>query len=61
MGNPPLQEEVEMQPLISWCSEHGINTLFDLSRWHSFGSWAGWHLEDLPPHILLYFSLFSIL
>jgi len=41
MGNLPLQEEEGMQPPISWCSEHGINTLFDLSKWHSHGSWDG--------------------
>jgi hypothetical protein len=52
----------ELQPLSQWCSAHGINTLFDISKRLPSGSWDGWVLEDLLPHLSpLFQTLFSSL
>jgi hypothetical protein len=41
----------DLQPLSQWCSTHGINTLFDISKWLPSGSWDSWVMEDLLPHL----------
>jgi hypothetical protein len=49
LGNPPLQQDPSLTPLFNWFQEHGLNTLFDISKWNnSSGSWSSWKFNGIP-------------
>jgi len=58
MGKQPLQELRELHHVSLWCSTYGINTLFDMIfDWLPSGSWVGWVLADLLPHLSPLFQI----
>ena len=60
MGNPPIQRDLSLLPLIHWLVNQGNFFLFEISLWDSpFGCWVGWFFGDPPsPLSSLIHSLF---
>jgi hypothetical protein len=40
-----------MDTIRTWLTNQGKISLFDISEWHSNGSWKGWNLREVPLNL----------